>query len=141
MGEQSNQAKSIFLAAIDEQAPAQWPAFLEQACAGDVGLRAEVEKLLRAQAAMGSFHEAPPIALPATVDGLITERPGTIIGPYKLLEQIGEGGFGIVFMAEQREPIRRKVGLKVIKPGMDTRQGIARLGADGERGDCMDSPT
>src|SRR5262249_27898585 len=140
MGEQSNQAKSIFLAAIDEQAPAQWPAFLEQACAGDVGLRAEVEKLLRAQAAMGSFHEAPPFALSATVDELITERPGTVIGPYKLLEQIGEGGFGIVFMAEQREPIRRKVALKVIKPGMDTRQVIARFEAERQALSLMDHP-
>src|SRR5262245_42242886 len=89
---------------------------------------------------MGSFHEAPPIALPATVDGLITERPGTIIGQYKLLEQIGEGGFGIVFMAEQREPIRRKVALKVIKPGMDTRQIIARFEAERQALSLMDHP-
>src|SRR5215831_15822056 len=122
MGEQSNQAKSIFLAAIDEQAPAQWPAFLEQACAGDVVLRAEVEKLLRAQAAMGSFHETPRATLPATVEAPIRERPGTVIGAYKLLEQIGEGGFGIVFMAEQQAPVHRKVALKVVKPGMDSKQ-------------------
>src|SRR5262249_5349237 len=64
----------------------------------------------------------------ATVDDLpITERPGTVIGPYKLLEQVGEGGFGIVFMAQQQEPIRRKVALKVLKPGMDSTQVIARF--------------
>ena len=96
MGEQTNQAKSIFLAAIDGHAPERWPAFLAQACAGDGLLRAEVERLLRAQAALGSFHEAPRLTLPPTVDVLIGERPGTIIGPYKLLEQIGEGGMGVV---------------------------------------------
>src|SRR5262249_43503123 len=117
MGEWSNQAKTIFLEAIDKHTAEQWPAFLEQACAGDVLLRAEVEKLLRAHRALGSFHEAPRAALPTTVDGLIRE-PGTSIGPYQLLEQIGEGGFGNVFLAEQQEPIRRKVAVKVIKPGM-----------------------
>jgi serine/threonine protein kinase len=140
MSEQSDQAKSIFLEAIEEHAPEQWPAFLEQACRGDVPLRAAVEKLLRAQAAIGSFHEAPRSAPPATVDGPITERPGTIIGPYKLLEQIGEGGFGIVFMAEQQEPIRRKVALKVLKPGMDTRQVIARFDAERQALALMDHP-
>jgi serine/threonine protein kinase/tetratricopeptide (TPR) repeat protein len=140
MGEQSKQAKSIFLAAIDEHAPEQWPAFLEQACAGDILLRAAVEKLLRAQSEMGTFHEARRFAPPPTVDEPITERPGTIIGPYKLLEQIGEGGFGIVFMAEQQEPIRRKVALKVLKPGMDTRQVIARFEAERQALTLMEHP-
>ncbi|HKB41833.1 MAG TPA: serine/threonine-protein kinase, partial [Gemmataceae bacterium] len=140
MGERSNQVKAIFLEAIDEHAPEQWPGFLEQACAGDVPLRAEVEKLLRAQAAMGSFHEPPQFAPPAAVDRLITERPGTIIGPYKLLEQIGEGGFGIVFMAEQQEPIRRKVALKVLKPGMDSKQVLARFEAERQALALMDHP-
>ena len=82
MGEQSHRAKAIFLKAIEEHAPEQWPAFLEQACAGNVRVRAEVEKLLRAQLALGSFHEAPRSALSVTIDEPITERPGTIIGPY-----------------------------------------------------------
>jgi hypothetical protein len=86
-----------------EQEPQQWPAFVERACAGDVLLRCEVEKLLRAQMKMGSFHEAARSALPATVEYPTTEGPGTIIGPYKLLEQIGEGGFGVVFMAQQEQ--------------------------------------
>src|SRR5262249_45681331 len=140
MGEQSNRAKSIFLAAIDEQTPEQWPAFLEQACAGDVLLRDEVEKLLRAQAALGPFHEAPRPALPATSAEAITERPGPSIGPYKLLPQIGEGGFGLVFLAEQQQPLRRQVAVKVLKPGMDTRQVIARFEAERQALALMDHP-
>ena len=119
----------------------QWPGFLDQACAGDVRLRAEVEKLLRAHSEMGSFHEPPRPAALATVDAPdIGERPGTIIGPYKLLEQIGEGGFGLVFMAEQQQPVRRKVALKVLKPGMDTRQVIARFEAERQALALMDHP-
>jgi hypothetical protein len=93
ISEQSHQAKSIFLAAIDEHAPEQWPAFVERACAGDGPLRAEVERLLRAQAALGSFHEAPRAAPPETVDHPLPERPGTVLGPYKLLRPIGEGAW------------------------------------------------
>jgi serine/threonine protein kinase len=140
MREQSNQAKSIFLEAIEQHAPERWPAFLDQACAGDVLLRAEVERLLAAQTEMGSFHEVPRSALLATVDERIGERPGTSIGPYKLLEPIGEGGFGIVFLAEQQEPFRRKVALKVLKPGMDTGQVIARFEAERQALALMDHP-
>jgi serine/threonine protein kinase/tetratricopeptide (TPR) repeat protein len=138
MGEPSQQAKEIFLAAIEDHEPEQWPAFLEHACAGDDLLRAKVEKLLRARSEMGSFHEVPRSNLVATIDDPITERPGTLIGPYKLLEQIGEGGFGVVFMAEQQEPIRRMVALKVLKPGMDTRQVIARFEAERQALALMD---
>jgi WD40 repeat protein/serine/threonine protein kinase len=136
MGDPSNQAKAIFLAAIEEHAPEQWPAFVEQTCAGDVVLRDQVEKLLRAQSEMGSFYEAPRSALLAG-DAPTRERPGTMIGPYKLLEQIGEGGFGVVFMAEQ-QPLRRKVALKVVKPGMDTKQVVARFEAERQALALMD---
>src|SRR5262249_1378995 len=68
----------------------------------------------------------------------LSERPGMVIGPYKLLEQIGEGGFGVVYMAEQQEPIRRKVALKVLKPGMDTRQVVARFEAERQALAIMD---
>jgi serine/threonine protein kinase len=140
MGEQASRAKAIFLEAIDEHMPEQWPAFLERACAGDDRLRAEVEKLLRAQAAMGSFHEVTRSVRPAVVDPCKSLGPGTIIGPYELLEQIGEGGFGIVFRAEQQQPIRRQVALKVLKAGMDTGEILARFEAERHALALMDHP-
>jgi serine/threonine protein kinase len=138
MGAQCNRAKSIFLAAIDEYAPSQWPAFLDQSCAGDSLLRGNVEKLLRAHAAIGSFHETTRPALPATVDYSGTGILGTTIGTYKLLEQIGEGGFGVVYMAEQQEPIRRRIVLKILKPGMDTKQVLARFESERQALALMD---
>src|SRR5207302_5715597 len=75
-----------------------------------------------------------------TVDQPAGEGPGTAVGPYKLLEQIGEGGFGVVFMAEQTQPIRRRVALKVLKPGMDTRQVVARFEAERQALAIMDHP-
>jgi serine/threonine protein kinase len=139
MAERSHQAKSIFLEAVEKHAPEQWPTYLERACAGDLHLRAEVEKLLRAQAALGSFHEATRFAVPAA-GGPLSERPGTRVGPYKLLEQLGEGGFGVVFLAEQQEPIRRQVALKVLKPGMDSEQVLARFEAERQALALMDHP-
>jgi eukaryotic-like serine/threonine-protein kinase len=114
------------------RSPEDLAAYLQQACAGNPAMRSSVEALLRANIGASRFLEAPAIApqLLATVEGPIDERPGTVIGPYKLLEQIGEGGFGVVFMAEQQQTVRRKVALKVLKPGMDTRQIIARFEAE-----------
>src|SRR5262249_5250614 len=77
----------------------------------------------------GDLLDLPEQAV-ATADEPVGERPGTVIGPYKLLEQIGEGGMGLVFVAEQLQPVRRKVALQVIKPGMDTREVIARIAAE-----------
>jgi serine/threonine protein kinase/tetratricopeptide (TPR) repeat protein len=139
MAEQFNRARSIFLEAIEER-PQRWPAILEQACAGDGRLRAEVERLLRAQAELGPFHEAVRPAQLATVDAPVAECPGTTLGPYKLLEEIGEGGFGMVYLAEQTEPIRRTVALKVIKAGMDTRQALARFEAERQALALMNHP-
>jgi tetratricopeptide (TPR) repeat protein/serine/threonine protein kinase len=96
--------------------------------------------LLDAQSKAENFLESPAPALVATVDAPISERPGTVIGPYKLLEQVGEGGFGVVFMAEQMRPVRRKVALKVLKPGMDTRHVIARFEAERQALALMDHP-
>ncbi len=133
--------RGIFVDALQRQTAAERSAFLTEACGGNADLREQVEALLREHEQLGSFLESPPPALAATVaESTVSERPGTVIGPYKLLEQIGEGGFGVVFMAEQMEPIRRKVALKVLKPGMDTRQVIARFEAERQALALMDHP-
>jgi serine/threonine protein kinase len=132
--------EDIFHEALARSLPEARAAYLEQACAGNPGLRAGVEALLRANVGATGFLDAPNPALAATVDQPLSERPGTVIGPYKLLEQIGEGGFGVVFMAEQTQPVRRKVALKVLKPGMDTRQVVARFEAERQALAIMDHP-
>src|SRR5262245_54941999 len=121
----------IFFAAL-EKPPAERATFMKEACAGDDELRRSVERMLAAQADVGSFLQQPAIVGSATLshEPPISEIPGTVIGPYRLLHQIGEGGMGVVFMAEQTEPIRRTVALKIIKPGMDSRQVIARFEAE-----------
>jgi serine/threonine protein kinase/tetratricopeptide (TPR) repeat protein len=101
-------------------------------------LRRQIEGLLDMHAQLGSFLEAPAPSLVATVDDPVRERPGTVIGPYKLLEQIGEGGMGLVFVAEQQQPVRRHVALKIIKPGMDSRQVIARFESERQALAMMD---
>ncbi|HET6881813.1 MAG TPA: serine/threonine-protein kinase, partial [Pirellulales bacterium] len=135
-------ANDIFLHAIELGSAAERRQYLDAACTGDEPLRAEVEALLAAGDQAGSFLESPAVApaLLATVEQPIAERPGTTIGAYKLLEQIGEGGFGVVFMAEQTKPVRRKVALKVLKPGMDTRQIVARFEAERQALAIMDHP-
>jgi WD40 repeat protein/serine/threonine protein kinase len=116
-------------------------AYLDQACGSDADLRRQVEALLRAHDASGSPPEGPACQPQATSDyAPSVERPGMVIGPYKLLEQIGEGGFGLVFVAEQQHPVRRKVALKVIKPGMDSRDVIARFEAERQALALMDHP-
>jgi serine/threonine protein kinase/tetratricopeptide (TPR) repeat protein len=114
--------------------------FLDAACGGDADLRRRLDVLLQAHDKPSSFLAGPAAAAVATVDDSISERPGTVIGPYKLLEQIGEGGFGVVFMAEQQEPIRRRVALKVLKPGMDSKQVLARFEAERQALALMDHP-
>ncbi len=115
-------------------------AYLQQVCGADAAIGQRVRALLKALEESASFLEAPACGLACTVDEPFRERPGTVIGPYKLLEQIGEGGFGIVFVAEQTQPVRRKVALKVLKPGMDTRQVVARFEAERQALALMDHP-
>src|SRR5262249_385768 len=115
-------ARELFLHAVGHLPPDSWDSYVAEACGPDAELEQKGKHFLQVHREAGSFLEQPAPALIATLDELIEERPGTVIGPYKLLEQIGEGGFGIVFMAEQQQPVRRKVALKVLKPGMDTRQ-------------------
>jgi serine/threonine protein kinase/WD40 repeat protein len=134
-------ANDLFLTAVGMQSAGEREQYLDQACAGDAALRAEVEALLAASAQAGSFLESPEPRVVVTVDEQPgRERPGTMIGPYKLLERIGEGGFGVVFMAEQQQPVRRKVALKVLKPGMDSRQVVARFEAERQALALMDHP-
>jgi serine/threonine protein kinase/Flp pilus assembly protein TadD len=132
--------ESILAAAVEISSEAQRRQFVEQACAGDPELQRRVEALIENHFLAGNFLESPAGASPPTINQPIAERPGTAVGPYKLLEQIGEGGFGVVFMAEQQEPIRRKVALKVLKPGMDSRQVIARFEAERQALALMDHP-
>jgi WD40 repeat protein/serine/threonine protein kinase len=132
--------ESVFAKALEMADPHERAAFLDRACAGDAGLRRSVEALLSAYGA-GQFLEAPASALTVMAhEPAGSEQPGTVIGPYRLMEQIGEGGMGLVFVAEQQEPVRRKVALKLIKPGMDTREVIARFEAERQALALMDHP-
>ncbi len=131
--------RDLFEAAL-ELPPEGRAAYLDGACGGDAALRQRLETLLSKHDRAGSFLESPALCPVATVDEPVSARAGTVIGPYKLLEQIGEGGFGVVFMAEQQQPLRRKVALKVLKPGMDTRQVVARFEAERQALALMDHP-
>jgi len=141
--------RDLFIAAVQIEDPAARSAHLDTACGGDAELRQRVDALLAAFAQAGSFlHQAAANAA-ATADvppagpspnGAPAEGPGTIIGPYKLLQQIGEGGMGTVFMAEQTHPVQRKVALKLIKSGMDSRQVMARFEAERQALALMDHP-
>src|SRR5262249_23757232 len=116
MADWNAKANDVFLAAAEIESPAERQPLLDQQCNGDAGLRAQVECLLTASGKAGNFLNKPAVqALPgsrATADyEPIAEQPGTVIGPYKLMEQIGEGGMGLVFVAEQQHPVRRKVAL------------------------------
>ncbi len=135
--------KSIFGRALELESPADRAAYLDEACGSDSGLRAEVEGLLATLDRAGAFMRRPAAAVAAGVTvnfDPVTEGPGMVIGRYKLMEQIGEGGMGLVFVADQQEPVRRRVALKVIKPGMDTRDVIARFEAERQALALMDHP-
>src|SRR6266851_3244458 len=133
--------EAIFFAALEKRTPEERFAYLRAACGEDEDLRLRVQRLLNAQPQLGSFLQRPAASLVGTADDApLAEQPGTIIGPYKLVEQIGEGGFGVVFMAEQQQPLRRIVALKVVKPGMDTRQVIVRFEAERQALALMDHP-
>ncbi|WP_165073773.1 serine/threonine-protein kinase [Paludisphaera rhizosphaerae] len=133
--------KSVFSRAAEIASLDERLAFLDDACEGFPGVRAEVQELLDAFGEAGSFMGAPAAPGETTLDPPASrEGEGTMIGPYKLMEQIGEGGMGLVFVAEQHQPVRRKVALKVIKPGMDSRQVVARFEAERQALAMMDHP-
>src|SRR5271167_1013336 len=129
--------EAIFHAASELTDPLSRASFLDRACGAEGPLRARLEALLQADLRASQFLAQDPLQLGANAGNPLgrasappCEPTGTVIGRYKLLEKIGEGGMGVVYMAEQREPVVRKVALKVIKLGMDTRQVIARFEAE-----------
>jgi len=139
-------AEAIFNAAL-AMSPTDRPAYLAGACADDQRLRQRVEALLRAHDAPEGFlpeipgtHAARDAFPTSTLTASLTEEPGDTIGRYKLREKIGEGGCGVVYMAEQESPVRRKVALKIIKLGMDTKQVVARFEAERQALALMDHP-
>jgi WD40 repeat protein/serine/threonine protein kinase len=140
MAETVTPEEAIFQAALEIHAADQRSAYLEAACGDQIELQRRVEALLRRyEEAEGPLDRLGFNPL-ATADYPLTEHPGTVIGPYKLLQQIGEGGMGTVYMAEQTQPVQRKVALKIIKPGMDSRQVIARFEAERQALALMDHP-
>jgi len=146
MNNDVNREEQIFEAALQFPAPEQRAAYVKGACGNDEQLRQHVEALLKAHEQAGGFLDQPPAVIPAKTLVLttgmmaVTEKPGDRIGRYKVLQQIGEGGCGVVYMAEQEEPVRRRVALKVIKLGMDTKSVIARFEAERQALALMDHP-
>jgi len=139
MNDKPSRELALFAAALELPAEDR-AAYLARECGDDHVLKARVEALLRADSEAGNFMEQPPGDFPAVNSNVIGEKAGDHIGRYKLIEQIGEGGYGVVFMAEQEEPVHRRVALKIIKPGMDTKSVIARFEAERQALALMDHP-
>jgi serine/threonine protein kinase len=139
MSSRESEAARIFLEAVEHHECGQRAEFVREAAAGDPILLQRVDELLKAHGEPNSLLDGDRLASTASY-AQPSERPGMVIGPYKLLEQIGEGGMGLVFVAEQQQPIKRRVALKIIKPGMDSRQVIARFEAERQALALMDHP-
>lgn len=142
MAEIHDRTESVFAAAVAMPVTAERNALLDRECANNPGLRGRIEALLRAHDQAGHLLDRPvPGGWDQTVIGMPSEQPGALIaGRYKLLEAIGEGGMGTVWVAEQTEPVRRKVALKLIKAGMDSRSVLARFEAERQALAVMDHP-
>src|SRR5262245_41987812 len=134
----SKRAREIFEHALDLDSAKERTVYVKEACGADAPLLQRVEALMQANEVAESFLPNEPEH--GVVIAADTERPGSVIGRYKLLEKIGEGGMGVVYMAEQEEPVRRKVALRIIKLGMDTRQVVARFEAERQALAMMDHP-
>jgi serine/threonine protein kinase/tetratricopeptide (TPR) repeat protein len=131
---------SIYWEASQIEGRAARQAFLDRSCAGDYDLREQIEHLLAVRADAENFLEKPPGELAANIPAELAETPGNWIGRYKLLQQIGEGGMGTVWMAEQLQPIHRQVAIKIIKPGNDSGHIIARFEAERQALALMNHP-
>jgi len=141
VGETSKDIKEILDGALGKATAQERAAYLDAACGINTPLRSEVESLLEMQPQVGDFLEVSPLDASVTWDASpLSEGPGTVVGRYKLLEKIGEGGMAVVYMAEQAKPIHRKVALKIIKLGMDTKSVIARFEAERQALALMDHP-
>ena len=137
------QREETILEAVIALPPDKRAGYLDQACGKDPQMRQRIEGLIQAHEKAGAFMAQPAAPQPGPtvrVSVPLTEKPGDKIGHYKLLQQVGEGGCGVVYMAEQQEPIKRRVAFKVIKLGMDTKQVIARFEAERQALALMDHP-
>lgn len=133
--------KSIFLDAIELDDPSARDAFLDDACRDDRSLRQRVQSLLNAHLADDHVVDRPPVSNATDATSIDQHKSlGTMIGPYRLMEQIGEGGFGLVFVAQQEQPVKRRVALKIIKPGTGSQEVIARFEAERQAVAMMDHP-
>ncbi len=133
--------KAVYYEAISIQDPQRRAAYLDAVCGQDAELRERVQSLIDSGDGAGGFLDVSPLdSLLELSDSADVDTAGATIGRYRLLEKIGEGGFGVVYMAEQREPIRRRVALKIIMQGMDTKQVIARFEAERQALSLMNHP-
>src|SRR4051794_26645686 len=126
MAGDSNKTVAIFIEAIENHRPDEWTRYVDQACQEDPSLRERVWTLLRAHQVKDKWLDKMAAKRPERDGDGQGHKLGQLIGPYRLLKEIGEGGMGLVFIAEQEHPVRRKVALKIIKPGMATRDVLAR---------------
>ena len=140
MSDSPHDVLAIFTEAVSQQTADTREEFLDNACEGDHGARQRVEMLLRAHFDGGNFLGGTPVQGNSVANQSLLKQLGTLVGPYKLLQQIGEGGFGVVYMAEQTQPVRRTVALKIIKPGMDSKEIVARFEAERQALALMDHP-
>lgn len=134
-------AQQIFLKAVDEIPAQQWDQYVRDACGQNASLQARVEELLEAHKVVSGYFDKPPTILASlSKPQSMSNLTGTVVDGYKLAQQIGQGGMGVVYIAHQSQPVRRQVAFKVVKPGMDTKQVIARFEIERRALAMMDHP-
>ena len=140
MRSESKNPEDIFHEASEITNPKKRNAYLDEACQGNEKLRAEVDDLLSSDEQAGSFLAVPPVDSEVTLDMSSKGLPGTKIGRYELVQLIGEGGMGLVYLAQQKQPVKRQIALKIIKPGMDSKEVIGRFEAERQALAVLDHP-